>query len=513
MKFELTTIDYAVIGFYFAFMLWHGWRASKEHRKEGEGAKAYFLASRNLPWYLIGFSLYASNMSGSSFIGLMGASYAHGFTVFHYEWTATLILLFFALFMLPRFLARGIATLPEFLESRYSPEARRLYSLFTIFAIIFIDTSGALYAGGLVTTQIIPQISLFQAILGLGLITGLYTMVGGLKAVVVIETFQAVLLIAGGACIVWFGLDAVGGWDALMQGVDDTKKQWIRPMDDAFMPWTGIFGIILLGMYYWTMNQFIAQRTLGARTLRDGQVGSLFAGLLKLPNFFLMIIPGMIALVLYPNLKSPDLAFPTLVAELMPVGVRGLVLTGLIAATMSSIESALNAAASLITLDFVHKVKPEWGDRRLRIVGQIVTFTIMLIAIFYAPVIAKFPNLFEYVQSVLAYIIPSIVAVYLLGLFSDRINNRAAVVVLIFGFIVGVGWFAVTQIPVLTRAMSLPSIHYTNMAAILFIFWVVMAYAISLFGKRPHENKLQSAFPEPKPGDSLAEMEPMSVER
>ena len=309
-KFELAIIDYVIVVVYFIGILAHGLYVSRKNKDAG--ADGYFLAGRSLPWYLIGFSLFASNMSGSSFVGLMGGTYANGVVIFNYEWTAAFVLILFAIFILPSYLRAKVSTVPEFLERRYDVRSRRAFSAFTILAIMFIDTAGALYAGGLVIANVTGYLNLWTAVAVLALVAGIYTILGGLSAVVVTDTVQAILLICGAAILFWLGLNEIGGWDELFTGIPEEKQHLILPADDDFLPWTGLWGVVLLGFYYWTINQFVVQRTLGAKArCKEGQVGAIFAGFLKIPNIFLMILPGLIALKLYPDLETPDLAFPT----------------------------------------------------------------------------------------------------------------------------------------------------------------------------------------------------------
>ena len=243
---ELLHIDLAAIAFYLVVVLAHGFWVGRGERD----AEDYFLAGRMLPWYLIGFSFFASNMSGASFIGLMGASYSHGMVVFNYEWTAALVLIFFALFMLPVFFRLRLFTVPEYLEVRFDRRARWAYSLFTILALMFIDTAGALYAGGIVLGTAFPGLSLWQACASMALLAGIYTIFGGLRAVVTTDAMQAVLIILGAGLITIIGLQQVGGWDALMAGVDVAARRLIQPADDDFLPWPVILGVVLLGFYY-----------------------------------------------------------------------------------------------------------------------------------------------------------------------------------------------------------------------------------------------------------------------
>ncbi|MEM9682763.1 MAG: sodium:solute symporter [Pseudomonadota bacterium] len=471
----LSTVDLIVVFAYvvviFAIGIWAG-RGDRD-------VTDYFLAGRNLPWYLIGFSFYASNMSGASFVGLMGAAYSHGMVVFNYEWTATLVLIFFALFMLPVFLRARIFTVPEYLETRFDRRLRWVYAGFTILTLMFIDMAGALYAGSIVISTAWPQVELWEAAAALAFLAGTYTLIGGLRAVVVTDALQEVLLIGGAGLIVWFGLDAVGGWQALTDRLDAQRLALVKPATDGFLPWPGILGVILLGFYYWTLNQYFVQRALAARSLDQGRKGALFGGLLKLPNVLLMIVPGMIAAALLPQLDNPDRVFPALAFELLPLGLRGLVLTALVAAIMSSLDSALNAGASLVTMDFVKPLRPKTSPRALFNVGRIATGVFMIMAASYAPLIERFGSLFEYFQATLAYLVPPIVAVYLAGLFWRRATAAGALWGLSCGLLAGISLFLVQEVAQ-GRVFGLPSIHFTYMALIMFLLTALVTAGVSL---------------------------------
>lgn len=473
----LGTLDLLTVAVYLAVILAHGIYVGRG----AEGADDYFLAGRRLSFGLIGLSLYASNMSGASFVGLMGASYSHGLAVFHYEWTATVVLAFFAVFMLPVFLRARIHTLPEYLELRFDRRCRLAFSGFTIGAVLFIDTAGALYAGGLVVHAVFPDWSLSFCITTLALLAGGYTTVGGLSAVVVTDAMQAVLLVLGAAVIFGVGLHELGGWDAFTGRLTEAQTALVRPLDDAFLPLPGILGVVLLGFYYWTLNQFVVQRTLGARDLASGQKGALLAGLLKLPNLFLMIVPGLMAALLFPNLATPDLAFPKLAFELLPLGLRGLILSAVLAAIMSSLDSALNAAASLVTYDFVQHARPKLTDRQLVRWGRGTTATFMVVATLFAPNIRHFDNLFGYFQSSLSYVTPPIVAVYLAGLFVRRATARRAFFVLIGSWLIGVPAFVAIEVLALPARWGLPSPHFSYAAVALF----TLAFAAITLGAPP----------------------------
>jgi SSS family solute:Na+ symporter len=483
-QFDLHWIDYTIVLVYFMAIMAHGWHVS---RKGKDTAHSYFLAGGALPWPLIGFSLYASNMSGSSFVGLMGGAYDNGMVIYNYEWTAAVLLVFFAAFILPAYLRAGIYTVPEFLEHRYSLRSKQAFSVFTVLAIMFIDTAGALYAGGLVITQAVPFLALWHAVALLALVAGLYTILGGLSAVVVTDTVQAILLIIGAGIIFVLGMIEIGGWEAMVNQVEPGKMELTKPIGDDFLPWPGLWGVMLLGFYYWTLNQFIVQRTLGARSLSEGRRGAVFAGFLKVPNLFLMILPGLIALGLYPKLENPDLAFPMLAFDLLPIGLRGLITAALIAAIMSSLDSALNAASTLVTMDFVKPMRTQTSDRALVGIGRVVTGVAMIVGAIYAPAITQFESLFQYFQSSLSYVVPPIVVVYLGGLFWRRATPPAAFWTIVVGLVAGVPMFIAHEVTDWwTAVLGLPAIHFTLMSSVMMFVGIALYVGIS-FATRQEE--------------------------
>ncbi len=478
---ELTALDIAVMAVYFVSILALGFWVGRGERD----ALDYFLAARNLPWYLIGFSFYASNMSGASFVGLMGAAYQHGMVVFNYEWTATLVLIFFAVFMLPAFLRAKLFTVPEYLEVRFDRRSRWVYACLTILTLIFIDMAGAIYAGGIVMSTMFPGVALWQAGAAMAVLAGSYTLFGGLRSVVVTDALQAVLMIVGAALIFLLGLQEVGGWSVLMDELAAAQTTLIKPAGDAFLPWPGLAGVVLLGFYYWTLNQYFVQRALAARSLEEGRKGALFGGLLKLPNLFLMILPGMIAIVLLPGIENPDRVFPTLAAKLLPAGLTGLILTALIAAIMSSLDSALNAAASLITMDFIRLLRPDISGRKLLVVGRALTALLILLAAVYAPLIERFGSLFQYFQATLAYIVPPIVAIYLGGLFWQRMSGAGAYWGTIAGLALGLTFYLLKEVTDMWAIAGLPPVHFTYMAVFMFVFSFLVMAAVSWAGGVP----------------------------
>ncbi len=452
--------------------------------RDGEqSAAGYFLAARSLPWYLIGLSFYASNMSGASFVGLIGASYAHGIAIFHYEWTAALVLVMLAAVILPVFLRLRLFTVTQYLELRFEPRTRTLYSAFSLITLLFIDMAGALYAGAIVLVTGLPFMDLWTACLTISLLTGVYTFFGGLRTVVITDALQAVVLIMGAAVVAVYGLGKVGGWSGLVGNLDRDHLALFRPPQDDVLPWPGIVGVMILGLYYWTFNQYFVQRALAAGSLQVGRWGALFGGLLKLPNFFLMIVPGLVAAVLYPGLASPDLAFPTLTFELLPPGLRGIVLAAMLAAIMSSLDSALNAGASMVTMDMATKLRPGLDERTLYSIGKASTATLMIIAAIYAPLIAGFGSLFGYFQSTLAYLVPPFVAVYLGGILIPVLSRASAFWALLIVEPLALVLFLAMQVFGIWSAAGLPAVHFTYVAIFLLFATLMVMGLVTLLGR------------------------------
>ncbi|NOZ04567.1 MAG: sodium/solute symporter [FCB group bacterium] len=485
--FTINLIDLSIVGVYVVFIVALGLHFAKKH----ESAEEYFLGGRKFTWPLIGLSLYASNMSSSSLVGLAGSAYGTGISVYNYEWMAAIILIFFAIFFLPYFLRSQVYTMPEFLEKRYDSRARYYFSALNILMTIVIDTAGTLYAGALIINLIFPAIPLWQTMLALALVAGAYTIAGGLSAVVYTDAIQAVLLTVGAIIIAIVAFVKVGSWSAVTAVTPPEMLKVFMPLDDSFLPWLGVLtGVPILGFYFWCTNQFMVQRVLGAKSIEHGRWGALFAGLLKLPVIFIMVLPGTMARVLYPDLPRADLAFPSLMFGLLPVGVRGFIMAGLLAAIMSSIDSTLNSASTLITMDFFKKLRPKTSSEGLMWAGRIFTFVFMALAAAWAPQILKFPSLFQYLQTVLAYASPPIVALFLVGLFWKRANAQGAFAGIVVGFIFGLGQFTVRIIA--PETAWLPDIHFLYMALILLIITVLTIVIASLLTPAPDNEKVKA---------------------
>ncbi len=480
---DLHPVDMALIAAYFVIAIAIGLWLGRKH----ETAEDFFLAGRGMLWPVIGLSLFASNISSTTLVGLTGDAYHTGISVFNYEWMAAIVLAIFAIFFLPFVLRAGVYTMPEFLSRRYDDRARYYFSLLTLFLNIVVDTAGSLYAGALLIKMIFPALDIWITVTVLAVAAGLYTIAGGLAAVMVTDTLQAALLIIGSVLISVFALDAVGGWDAVVAQVDASKLSLIRPPGDPGVPWPGLVtGVFLLGFYFWCTNQFMVQRLLSAKDLSHGRLGALFAGLLKLPVLFIMVLPGTFAILLYPELDNPDLVYPTLMFDLLPVGILGLVMAGFVAALMSQIDSTLNSASTLVTMDFVRHFKPELTPHQLMRVGQLFTFLFMILAVLWAPQIAHFQSLFKYLQAVLSYTVPPVVAMFIFGVLWPRANATGGVAALAVGLLAGVIFFVFNEVLPDARV-----VHFLYVAPILFAVSTIALIAGSLLSAPPPRDKTE----------------------
>lgn len=474
---EITLVDYLIISIYFIFVIWLGFYFKDKNTNEDD----YFLAGRSLTWPIIGFSLFASNMGSISLIGLAESGYKTGFAVFSYEWMAAVVLVLFAVFFLPFYLKNNIYTIPQFLENRYSSFSRYYFSGITIVLNVFIDIASGLFAGALVVKMAFPELSLHSIIWGISIIATFYTFLGGFASVVYSDTIQAILLIISSIFITVVAYNQVGGWDIITATVSVNHLSIIRPVTDPDLPWPSLFsGVFLLGFYFWITNQFIAQRALAAKDTRQGQWGALFAGLLKLSTLFIMVLPGVLALILYPDLDDPKNAYPQLIFDLLPQGLLGLTLAGFIAALMSSVDSGLNAASTLFTFDFYKKYNPNAPQELVVKVAKITLFVLMVFAAIWAPVINEFDSFWNYLQMVLSFICPPIVALFVFGLFSKKVNSKGAkAAILTGGFLSILSVFYKVYVNIADIAVDILP-NYLYIAGILFVICSAVLWVVSL---------------------------------
>ncbi|HAU05019.1 MAG TPA: Na+/glucose cotransporter, partial [Pseudoalteromonas shioyasakiensis] len=441
---ELSTLDWAVLAGFFVLLL--GVVVMSMRQKEEDTAD-YFLAGRNASWLVIGASIFASNIGSEHLVGLSGSGAQSGMALAHWEMQSWIILLLGWIFV-PFYWSSKVYTMPEFLERRFNSKSRTFLSVISLISYVLTKVAVTVYAGGIAFKTILGIESIWGidffwiSAIGLVVITGIYTVLGGMKAIMWTSVLQTPVLIIGSLVILVVGLDKVGGW-AEVERINDANMHLIRSASDAEFPWPGIvFGSFIIGFWYWCTDQYIVQRVLSAKGIKEARRGTMFAGYLKLLPVFIFLVPGMIAYAL--NVKgiisyeSADQAFPTLVAELLPAGVKGIVIGGLVAALMSSLASLFNSSATLFTIDFYKKFKPESSEKHLLKVGRIATIVIVVLGLLWIPVMSLIADvLYEYLQSVQSLIAPGIAAVFLLGLCSKRITPTAGFVGLVSGFVLG----------------------------------------------------------------------------
>ena len=474
--------DWAVIAAYLVIVLLIGaWAA----RGAGTSGEDLFLAGRSLGVVTVGLSLFASNISSTTLIGVAGAAYGSGISVAHYELMAALVLVFMAVVTIPVFLRARVTTIPQYLERRFGPRhgptVCRYISALTIFLSIFVDTAGSVYAGVLVLQVLVPGVPFLPACIALAAFAGLYTAAGGLRAVVYTDVLQALVLLAGAGVIgyqVFAQFDF--SWAAASASVPADHLSLVRPLDDPDLPWLGVvLGLPVLGFYYWGANQYIMQRVLGARSLQHARGGALLAAGLKLLPLFLMAIPAAFAFSLLPDLPQGDQVFPALIARFLPVGLAGLVVAGLIAAIMSTIDSTLNASSTLVMVDFVRAEERGWSPRRIVRAGRLATAAFVVIAALWPLVIRDFPGLFNYIQQVFSYAVPPVVAVLLLGMLWRRMDGRAALVALLVGH-AGGALILVWRVVALRQGMDDGLPHFTIVAGLTAMLCAAAAWATTM---------------------------------
>lgn len=494
---RLALLDWLVIAVYFALVFGAAWwYTRREHVRDS--SRQYFLAGRNVGWFVVGASLFASNIGSEHLVGLAGSGAARGVAVGQFEVLASLILLLLGWVFVPFYLRSGVTTMPEFLERRYSPAARWYLAVISVVGYVLTKISVTIAAGGIV----------FGALMGLDfwvgalivvVATGLYTVLGGLRAVLITDTLQLFVLLIGSLVVTVTGVQAMGGLGQLRAAVGGSFFDMWLPATDPDFPWTGILlGAPILGVWYWCTDQFIVQRVLAARDLDNARGGTIFAGFLKLLPVVLFVLPGVVAHGLASQgklaLDSPDHALPALVTALLPAGLRGVVVAGLLAALMSSLSSVFNSCSTLVTFDIYRKLRPGASDRQLVVVGQVATGGLVVLAMLWIPLMSRISGqLYQYLQSVQAYISPPIAAVFLLGLFWTRVNARGAMAALGTGFVLG----ALRLVLELNNPGSLGGVlhayatmNFLHFAALLFAICVAVMVVASLSAPPPSAAQL-----------------------
>jgi SSS family solute:Na+ symporter len=490
---NLGTLDWIVIGAYFALLFGILWWVIKQRQSNTED---YFLAGRNVGWFVIGASIFASNIGSEHLVGLAGAGYDTGVVLGHYELHSYIILMLGWIFV-PFYSRSKVFTMPEFLEKRYNPTARWFLSLISLIGYVLTKVSVTVYAGGIVI-ETLTGLNFWTGAFIIVILTGLYTIMGGLRAVVYTETLQTIVLIAGSLAVTTIGLVKLGGWGQLEAIVGSDHLNMWKPLDHPQFPWLGmLFGAPIVGIWYWCTDQYIVQRTLAARDETQARRGTIFAGYLKLLPLFIFIVPGMVAYALVQtgqmDIAASDQALPALVSALLPAGVRGLVAGGLLAALMSSLASVFNSCSTLFTVDIYEKLRPGKSERHLVTVGRIATGIVVALGIAWIPLMQNISGeLYQYLQSVQSYIAPPIAAVFLLGVFIKRINGYGALSALIGGFAVGM----LRLVLELNKSalsgfwFNFANVNFLYFAIYLLLFSVAVMVVVSLLTPAPDQEKI-----------------------
>jgi SSS family solute:Na+ symporter len=430
---RLSPIDWLIVLVYASVVVFIGLRAARKSAT----SEGYFLANRQLRWPFIGASLFASNISAEHFVGLAGSGFAMGLAVGGFEWMAIFCLVPLIVLFLPFYMRNRIYTVPEFLEKRFSPGVRLLFSGLMIVLSVLTKISISLWASSIVFSELLGWDKL-TVIWLVGLFTALYTMKGGLSAVVYTDSLQTTVLLAAAIILTVTGLNRVGGWEGLHARLPATMFEMVKPATHPDVPWPGMFlGVFLVGSFYWSMDQVLVQRVFAARDLNEGRLGATFCGYLKLTTPFLLVLPGLIARALFPDLSSPDKAYPVLLQNLMPHGLLGLTVAGIAAALMGHLSATYNSVATLLTRDFYLRFRPgATQDAQVR-TGRWAVLAVFVLGALWAPVIGRFESLWIYLQSVGAYLMMPFVAVFYLGVLWRRVTTQGVIASLVAGFVAG----------------------------------------------------------------------------
>lgn len=523
-----STLDWAVVALYFAVIAGIAMWVALQKEKDTED---YFLASRNAGWFLIGASIFASNIGAEHLVGLAGSGASSGMAFAHWELHSYLCVVLGWVFA-PFYLRSGVFTTPEFLEKRYTPATRTVLSLIFMVSYVLTKASVTIYAGAIAISTILgyaPGATIDLPLVGttdyfwfsafaLVVVTGAYTVTGGMKAVLWTEGMQTPLMLIGSLVILVRGLAQVGGLEGLRLANPETIHLW-RPLsttaatagfpgflfDPSETPWLGVMlASPIIGIWYWCTDQYIVQRVLTAKNLKMARRGTLWAGYLKLFPIFIFLVPGMIAIALkhqgvagFADMERPDEAFPRLVSHLLPSGLRGLVLAGMLAALMSSLASLFNSTATLFTVDFYKRLRPDVSEAHLVNVGRIATVVVVGAGMAWIPFLQSLGagSLYGYLQLVQSLLAPSIAAVFMLGIFSQRVSPMSGLVGITTGFVVGMGRLALivardSGVDLGGPLGLLADVNWLYFSFLLFVITCVLIAVVSLVTPKASPGKL-----------------------
>jgi len=533
-----------MICMYFVLLLAVSWWVILRRR---DTADDYFLAGRNLGWWIVGASIFSSNIGSEHLVGLAGSGCTDGVAMAHYELHAWCLLILAWVFV-PFYARSKVFTMPEFLERRFSPSSRWVLSVISLVGYILTKIAVGVFAGGVVFRTLLPELQLDLGFMVMDsfwigsflviILTGIYTVLGGFRAVAYTDAVQTVILVISSAMVTILGLKALGGWGQLRQicgsdmfnlwkpliptGMEGTwepvmSKTRIAWYFNGNYPWLGmLFCAPIIGLWYWCTDQYIVQRALGAPNEREARRGSICAGFLKLSPVFIFIIPGMICFALAKNGKVMELrealytagvldneksqaAFPLLVKYVLPQGVRGLVVAGLLAALMSSLSSVFNASSSLFTMDLYSKFKPGVSQHKLVWMGRVATTVMVIIGLLWVPVIQGARGLYHYLQAVQGYLAPPIFVVFFLGIFSKRLNGKGCLAALVVGFLLGVFRLAVDTPVKLIEGFQykegsffwiVNNIYFQYYSLFIFIVCVLVMVTVSYWTSAPSYERI-----------------------
>jgi len=453
-------------------------------KSEKRNSSDYFFASKSLPWFLVGSSIIAANISAEQFIGMSGSGYAIGLGIATYEWIAAIILLVVAKYFLPVFVEKKIYTMPQFLSLRYDNRIKTILAVFWLSLFVFVNLTSILYLGAL-SLKAIFGIKLIYGIIGLAVFSLLYTIVNGLKAIASTDIIQVFFLLLGGIITTWVAVDHVGGGTGLLNGfklmfseIPDKFHMIIKPSDPNYFYLPGVRAIIggiwIAGIYYFGANQYIIQKAFGAKSLREAQKGMVFASFLKLILPFIVVIPGIAAFALSADISKPDEAYPWILENIVPAGIKGLIFAALIAAIVSSFSAIINSASTIFTMDLY---KPYFNrkasEERLVSVGRISGVVAMLIAVLITPLLGSIDQAFQFIQEYTGMISPGVTAIFVLGMFWKRTTSNAAF------------WGTILSIPLSAGIKFLfPKMPFLDQMMVSFLLIALVIIIISLIDKR-----------------------------
>ncbi len=476
---KLSGLDVGIVLVYLVGIFLLAQWVSREKAGHAKDAKDYFLAGKALPWWAIGASLISANISAEQIIGMSGSGFAIGLAIASYEWMAAATLLIVAKWFLPIFLRNGIYTMPQFLQERFGPRIRTVMAVFWVVLYIFVNLTAVLWLGSLAVAQV-SGMDQMTALVLLGAFALTYTLYGGLKAVALTDIVQVALLVLGGLLLVHIclnqvsgGAGAVAGFSQLVEAAPGHFEMILHPDNPFYKDLPGISvligGMWIMNISYWGFNQYIIQRALAAKDLKEAQKGVLFAAFLKLLMPVIVVLPGLAAVVLASDLSRPDAAYPTMMA-LLPVGVLGLVFAALIAAIVSSLASMTNSVSTIFTLDLYAKVRSGSGQKHLVLVGRIAAVAAMLMAILTArPLLGSFDQAFQYIQEYTGFFTPGIVAIFLLGLFWKRATEAGALAAAVGSFVLSI-----------VLKLAWPALPFIDRVGLVFLLALALGVVVSL---------------------------------